>query len=120
MEILSNSYWPTLSQAKRSKADKVPSERNKKCDVFSFATSNMSNLKRHMKIHMKVKSEHMGPLRCPDCDKSFEIKKYLTAHMKTHIAKDKLNDKDTEKKKCITCNYETHRNFDDIKSSCHY
>ena len=112
METLSNSDWPKLSPVKRSKADKVPSEKNKKCDVCSFETSKNSHLKRHMKIHMKVKSEHMGPLSCPDCDKAFEIKKYLTAHMKTHIAKDKLNEKDTEKKKCITCNYETHRNFD--------
>ena len=71
----------------------------------------MSNLKKHMKVHSKVKSEHVGPLNCPDCDKSFEIKKYLTAHMKTHLAKDhSTKDENNEIKKCSTCSYETHKN----------
>ena len=87
METLSNSEWPTLSQVKEEKACNVSSEENKKCDVCSYATTKMSNLKRHMKLHIKVNSE----LNCPDCDKSFEIKKYLTAHMKTHLAKDHSN-----------------------------
>ena len=37
-----------------------------------------------MKRHEKPKLEPVGPLKCPECDKSFEIKKYLTAHRKTH------------------------------------
>ena len=37
---------------------------------------------------------------------------YLTAHMKTHIAKDtSTKDGNKEKKKCSTCNYETYKNF---------
>ena len=62
METLSNSEWPTLSQVKEEKACNVSSEENKKCDVCSYATTKMSNLKRHMKLHSKVKSEHVGPL----------------------------------------------------------
>ena len=97
-----------MSQVKEEKACNVSSEENKKCDVCSYATAKMSNLKRHMKLHIKVKSE----LNCPDCDKSFEIKKYLTAHMKTHLAKDhSTKDENKEKKKCSTCSYETHKNF---------
>ena len=112
METLSNSEWSTLSPAKGGKACKVLSEKNKKCDICSYATAKMSNLKKHMKVHTKVKTEHVGPLNCPDCDKSFEIKKYLTAHMKTHLAKDNSNkDENKEKKKCSTCSYETHKNF---------
>ena len=89
-----------------------PIRKNKKCDICSYATAKVSNLKKHMKVHNKVKSEHVGPLNCPDCDKSFEIKKYLTAHMKTHIAKDtSTKDGNKEKKKCSTCNYETYKNF---------
>ena len=57
METLSNSEWPTLSQVKEEKACNVSSEENKKCDVCSYATAKMSNLKRHMKLHIKVKSE---------------------------------------------------------------
>ena len=44
-----------------------------------------------MKVHDKLKQEPVGPLHCPICQKSFEIKKYLTAHMKTHIPKDNSN-----------------------------
>ena len=42
------------------------------------------SFKRHMQRHEKPKLEPVGPLRYPECDKSFEIKKYLTAHRKTH------------------------------------
>ena len=75
METLSNSEWPTLSPAKGEKACKVPSEKNKKCDVCSYATAKVSNLKKHTKLYSTVKLKHVGPLNCPDCDKSFEIKK---------------------------------------------
>ena len=59
-----------------------------------------------MKVHDKIKEEPVGPLHCPTCQKSFEIKKYLTAHMKTHLPKDN-NEENKEKKKCNTCSFET-------------
>ena len=60
METLSNSEWPTLSPAKGGKACKVLSEKNKKCDICSYATAKMSNLKKHMKVHSKVKFLRIG------------------------------------------------------------
>ena len=63
-----------------------------------------------MKVHEKVKTEPLGPLNCLECGKTFEIKKYLTAHMKTHLPKDDSNGSQ-EKKKCHICPYETNRNF---------
>ena len=58
-----------------------------------------------MKRHEKPKLKPVGPLKCPECDKSFEIKKYLTAHRKTHekgIAKEK-------NLKCTICSYQTNK-----------
>ena len=51
-----------------------------------------------------------GPINCLECGKTLEIKKYLTAHMKTHLPKDDWNESQ-EKKKCNICHYETKRNF---------
>jgi len=65
-----------------------------------------------MKVHDKIKEEPEGPLHCPTCQKSFEIKKYLTAHMKTHLPKDNYNKEEIkEKKKCNTCSFETISNY---------
>ena len=77
----------------------------KKCDICQFISSKTSTFKRHMKRHEKPKLEPVGPLKCPECDKSFEIKKYLTAHRKTHekgIAKEKNF-------KCTICSYQTNK-----------
>ena len=75
----------------------------KKCDICTFVSTKTSNVKRHMKRHDQPKLEPVGPLHCPDCGKSFEIKKYLTAHRKTHdeqgISKEKL--------KCSICDFKT-------------
>ena len=74
----------------------------KKCDICTYVSTKTANVKRHMKRHDNPKLEPVGPLHCPDCDKTFEIKKYLTAHRKTHVeglAK--------EKKKCSICEYES-------------
>ena len=51
-----------------------------------------------MKVHDKLKQEPVGPLHCPICQKSFEIKKYRTAHMKTHIPKDNSNNEKLKEK----------------------
>ena len=57
----------------------------KKCDICTYVSTKTANVKRHMKRHDNPKLEPVGPLHCPDCDKTFEIKKYLTAHRKTHV-----------------------------------
>ena len=60
---------------------------------------------------MKVHDKPLEPLHCPICQKSFEIKKYLTAHMKTHIPKDNSNTEELkEKNKCTACPYKTDSN----------
>ena len=75
----------------------------KKCDICTYVSTKTANVKRHMKRHDNPKLEPVGPLHCPDCGKSFEIKKYLTAHRKTHdeqgISKEKL--------KCSICDFKT-------------
>ena len=86
--------------------------KDKLCDVCDYVTNKTSNLKKHMKVHDKIKEEPVGPLHCPTCQKSFEIKKYLTAHMKTHLPKDNYNKEEMkEKKKCNTCSFETISNY---------
>ena len=72
----------------------------KKCDICTYVSTMTANIKRHLKRHENQKLEPVGPLHCPDCGKSFEIKKYLTAHRKTHV-------EGKEKKKCNICDYES-------------
>ena len=73
--------------------------KDKLCNVCDYVTNKTSNLKKHMKVHDKIKEEPVGPLHCPTCQKSFEIKKYLTAHMKTHLPKDNYNKEEMKEKK---------------------
>ena len=77
----------------------------KKCHICQFISSKTSTFKRHMKRHEKPKLEPVGPLKCPECDKSVEIKKYLTGHRKTH---EKGIDKE-KNLKCTICSYQTNK-----------
>ena len=51
--------------------------KDKLCNVCDYVTNKTSNFKKYMKVHDKIKEEPVGPLHCPTCQKSFEIKKYL-------------------------------------------
>ena len=107
IENLSTVDWPMLSKTNVTKV--TVEKKYKKCDECEFETNKTSNLKRHMKIHEKITSELVEPLKCSICEKSFEIKKYLTAHKKTHVKETNLNkDKVRQKKKCNVCPFETH------------
>ena len=82
--------------------------KDKLCNACAHVTNKTSNLKKHMKVHDKIKEEPVGPLHCPTCQRSFEIKKYMTAHMKTHISKDNSNTEELkEKNKCTACSFKT-------------
>ena len=72
--------------------------KDKLCNVCYYVTNKTSNLKKHMKVHDKQKQEPVGSLHCPTCQKSFEIKEYLTAHMKTHFPKDNSNKEEMKEK----------------------
>ena len=93
------SYYQSIRYSVRMK--------DKLCNVCDYVTNKTSHLKRHMMVHDKP----VEPLNCSICQKSFEIKKYLTAHIKTHIPKDNSSTEELkEKKKCTTCSFETNSN----------
>ena len=53
----------------------------KKYDICTYVSTKTTNVKRHMKRHENPKLESVGALNCPDCGKSFEIKKYMTGRL---------------------------------------
>ena len=54
--------------------------------TFLICDTQVIHMTKHMKVHNKDCSE-----QCYICDKTFTLKKYLQAHMKTHDPK-KIND----------------------------
>ena len=46
--------------------------KDKLYNVCDYVTNKNSNLKKHMKVHDKIKEEPVGPLHCPTCQKSLD------------------------------------------------
>ena len=70
-------------------------ERNKKCEICDFETHKTYDLKKHQKVHEKEPSDHIAVQTCSECDKTFETKKTLIAHNKTHTKENRVQ--------CLIC-----------------
>ena len=66
------------------------------CDICKYATSKVSQLKKHMITHKPKTVPQFEATKCSDCEKSFHTKKALTAHKHTHTKVNQVN--------CDLCN----------------
>ena len=67
-------------------------EKSNKCNQCDYASSQASNLRRHLKTHSEEK-----PNKCNECELAFSQEGHLRTHLNTH-SREKSN-------KCNQCNF---------------
>ncbi|XP_029451949.1 zinc finger protein 93-like isoform X2 [Rhinatrema bivittatum] len=75
------------------------------CELCTYITSILGNLKIHKRIHTGEK-----PYRCNHCDKAFRTSHHLQRHKSTHAAKDEVGEPKESPIKmyvCEECKYTT-------------